>query len=285
MKLVRFGDPGRERPGVLQDDVIVDVSSRIRDYDPRFFAEGGLAHLEEVLREAEALPRVDPATVRIGPPIGRPGKIVCIGLNYADHAEEAGFPVPTEPTVFFKAPNTIVGPYDQVRIPRGGDRTDWEVELGVVIGREARYLPDEAAGLAAVAGFAVVNEMSERGFQLTRGGEWAKGKSCETFNPLGPWLVTPDEIDDVQALDLWLDVNGEPMQRSSTKHMLFSVGFLVWHLSQFMVLEPGDLIDTGTPGGVGNLQDPPRYLAKGDVIELGVTGLGSQRLSVIGADD
>jgi 2,4-diketo-3-deoxy-L-fuconate hydrolase len=285
MKLVRFGEPGRERPGVLHEDSIVDVSGRIRDFDPRFFAEGGLAHLDTVVADVEALPRVDPATVRIGPPIGRPGKIVCIGLNYADHAEEAGFPVPAEPTVFFKAPNTIVGPHDQVRIPRGGDRTDWEVELGVVIGREARYLPDEAAGLDAVAGFAVVNEMSERGFQLTRGGEWAKGKSCETFNPLGPWLVTPDEVADVQALDLWLDVNGEPMQRSSTKNMLFSVGYLVWHLSQFMVLEPGDLIDTGTPGGVGNLQDPPRYLAKGDVIELGVTGLGAQRLTCVDTDD
>ncbi|TWF74969.1 2-keto-4-pentenoate hydratase/2-oxohepta-3-ene-1,7-dioic acid hydratase in catechol pathway [Pseudonocardia hierapolitana] len=285
MKLVRFGEPGRERPGVLHEDSIVDVSGRIRDFDPRFFGEGGIAHLEAVLGDVDALPRVDPASVRIGPPIGRPGKIVCIGLNYADHAEEAGFPVPTEPTVFFKAPNTIVGPYDQVRIPRGGDRTDWEVELAVVIGREARYLPDEAAGLDVVAGFAVVNEMSERGFQLTRGGEWAKGKSCETFNPLGPWLVTPDEVADVQALGLWLDVNGEPMQRSSTKNMLFSVGYLVWHLSQFMVLEPGDLIDTGTPGGVGNLQDPPRYLAKGDVIELGVTCLGAQRLTCVGADD
>lgn len=286
MKLMRFGEPGRERPGVLRDDVILDVTGKVADYDPRFFAEGGLEHLRRVVDdEAARLPRVDPDSVRVGPPIGRPGKIVCIGLNYADHAEEAGFPVPEEPTVFFKAPNTVVGPYDQVRIPRGGDRTDWEVELGVVIGSRARYLAGPEEGLAAVAGYSVVNEMTERGFQLDRGGEWAKGKSCETFNPLGPWLVTADEVADVQNLDLWLDVNGEPMQRSSTGNMLFDVGFLIWHLSQFMVLEPGDLIDTGTPGGVGNLRTPPRYLSKGDVIELGVTGLGAQRLTCVDADD
>jgi 2-keto-4-pentenoate hydratase/2-oxohepta-3-ene-1,7-dioic acid hydratase in catechol pathway len=285
MKLVRFGEPGYERPGVLSDGEILDVGGHLRDYDPRFFAEGGLEHLKSVLSAKDRLARVAPESVRLGPPIARPGKIVCIGLNYADHAEEAGFAIPTEPTVFFKAPNTIVGPADEVRIPRGGERTDWEVELAVVVGRRARYLDDEAAALETVAGYAVANEMSERGFQLERGGEWAKGKSCETFNPLGPWLVTPDEAGDVGVLDLWLDVNGEPMQRSNTRHMLFGIGRLISHLSQFMVLEPGDLINTGTPGGVGNLRRPPRYLAKGDVMRLGITGLGEQRLRCVDADD
>jgi 2-keto-4-pentenoate hydratase/2-oxohepta-3-ene-1,7-dioic acid hydratase in catechol pathway len=282
MKLVRFGDPGRERPGVLTGaETIADVSSRVHDYDQRFFREDGLVRLRSMA--LDGLPTVRVGDVRLGPPIARPEKIVCIGLNYADHAEEAGFPVPAEPTVFFKAPNTIVGPNDEVAIPPGAQRVDWEVELAIVIGRRARYLPDEDSAGAAIAGFAVANDLSERAYQLERGGEWAKGKSCETFNPLGPWLVTPDEVPDPQRLDMWLTVNGEPMQRSSTSNMLFSAANVVWYLSQFMVLEPGDLIDTGTPGGVGNLQRPPRFLSPGDVMELGIDGLGTQRLTTSAA--
>jgi 2,4-diketo-3-deoxy-L-fuconate hydrolase len=285
MKLVRFGDQGGERPGVLaRDGALLDASAIVRDYDGRFFAEGGL----EVLRAAVAAgdPRLTPAprNARIGAPIAMPQKIVCIGLNYADHAAEAGFPVPREPMVFLKSPNTLIGPNDEVRMPRAGTRVDWEVELGIVIGRQARYLPGEHAALDAIAGFAAVNDLSERAFQLDRGGEWTKGKSCETFNPLGPWLVTPDEIEDVQALDMWLTVNGEEMQRSNTAQMVWGAAHLVWYLSQFMVLDPGDLVNTGTPGGVGNLQRPPRFLSPGDVVELGLDGLGRQRVTVVGAD-
>jgi 2-keto-4-pentenoate hydratase/2-oxohepta-3-ene-1,7-dioic acid hydratase in catechol pathway len=283
MKLTRYGDPGRERPAVLTgDDTLVDVSAHVHDYDERFFAEGGIERLRALVDGGglDGLPTVAAGEVRIGAPIARPEKIVCIGLNYADHAEEAGFPIPSEPTVFIKAPNTIVGPNDEVAIPPGAERVDWEVELAIVIGERCRYLPDEAAAQRAIAGFAIANDFSERAYQLERGGEWAKGKSCETFNPLGPYLATPDEIADVQQLDMWLTVNGEPMQRSSTSNMLFSAAHIVWYLSQFMVLEPGDLIDTGTPGGVGNLQRPPRFLSPGDVVELGIDGLGTQRLTM-----
>jgi 2-keto-4-pentenoate hydratase/2-oxohepta-3-ene-1,7-dioic acid hydratase in catechol pathway len=285
MRLARFGEAGSERPAAFDaDGILRDVSGDVEDYDARFFAGDGLARVAAALQDAAALPAVDPAAVRVGAPIAQPPKIVCIGLNYADHAQEAGFTVPDEPMIFLKAPNSLVGPYDDVRIPRGGERVDWEVELAVVIGREARYLPDEAAALDVIAGYAVVDDLSERVFQLERGGEWTKGKSCETFNPLGPWLVTPDEVADPQALDMWLTVNGEEMQRSSTSNMVFGVAHLIWYLSQFMVLEPGDLIDTGTPGGVGNLQKPPRFLTAGDVIELGVGELGTQRSAVVAAD-
>jgi 2,4-didehydro-3-deoxy-L-rhamnonate hydrolase len=278
MKLLRFGAPGQERPGVLASDGTVrDASALATDYDGAFFAGDGIAALRAA--DLDALPAV-PDDVRIGAPIPRPQKIVCIGLNYADHAAEAGFPVPKEPMVFLKAPNTLVGPNDEVLVPPGAERVDWEVELAVVIGSRARYLPDERAALDAIAGFALVNDLSERAYQLDRGGEWTKGKSCETFNPLGPWLVTPDEIEDVQSLPMWLDVNGERMQTSNTSNMVWGAAHLVWYLSQFMVLEPGDLIDTGTPGGVGNLQDPPRFLRAGDVVELGIDGLGAQRLTV-----
>jgi 2,4-didehydro-3-deoxy-L-rhamnonate hydrolase len=284
MKLVRFGEAGSERPGVLgADGTLRDAGAIAKDYDGAFFAGGGVERVARALADG-ALPPLEADGVRIGAPIAQPSKIVCIGLNYADHAQEAGFQIPAEPMIFLKAPNSLVGPNDDILIPRGGQRVDWEVELAVVIGRRARYLADEQRALDAIAGFAVVNDLSERAFQLERGGEWTKGKSCETFNPLGPWLVTPDEVADPQRLDMWLTVNGEQMQRSSTSNMVFGVAHVVWYLSQFMVLEPGDLIDTGTPGGVGNLRKPPRFLRAGDVVELGVGELGRQRSVVVGPD-
>jgi 2-keto-4-pentenoate hydratase/2-oxohepta-3-ene-1,7-dioic acid hydratase in catechol pathway len=276
VRLLRLGAPGQERPCVLRDDgTTIDVSALVGDYDGAFLASDGHVRLAEEVASATDLPAVDLEAERVGPCIARPPKIVCIGLNYVDHAQESGQDVPTEPVVFYKASNTVVGPYDDVHIPRGSTKTDWEVELGVVIGREARYLEDEAAALDAVAGYTVSHDVSEREFQLERGGQWVKGKSCETFNPLGPWLVTPDEVADPQALSLSLSVNGEVMQDGSTADMIFSVAHVVWYLSQFMVLEPGDLINTGTPAGVGMARQ--RYLADGDVTELEVEGLGQQR--------
>jgi 2-keto-4-pentenoate hydratase/2-oxohepta-3-ene-1,7-dioic acid hydratase in catechol pathway len=218
---------------------------------------------------------------RIGAPVARPHQIVCIGLNYRDHAAETGQAVPDEPIVFNKSPNTLVGPNDAVRIPRGSTKPDWEVELGVVIGARSSYLPDEAAAAAAIAGYVLVNDVSERAFQMERGGQWVKGKSAETFNPCGPYLVTPDEVADVLDLRMWLDVNGVRRQDGSTATMLFSPTYIVWYLSQFMVLEPGDLIDTGTPPGVGMGFTPPIWLRPGDVMELGIDGLGTQRQEVL----
>ena len=258
-----------------EDGTAVDVSALVDDYDGAFLSGGGPARLAREVESASGLPVVDLDAERVGPCVARPPKVVCIGLNYVDHARESGQDVPTEPVVFFKAANTVVGPYDDVHIPRTSEKTDWEVELGVVIGREARYLEDEAAALEAVAGYAVSHDVSERAFQLERGGQWVKGKSCETFNPLGPWLVTPDEVPDAQALSLSLSVNGETKQDGSTADMIFSVAHVVWYLSQFMVLEPGDLINTGTPAGVGMAQQT--YLRDGDVTELEVEGLGRQR--------
>ncbi len=287
MKLMRIGEPGRERPHLLlEDGKVLDVSEVTADFTPRFLA-GGPAGRDRLRAAAtrNASAAVDLATAgRVGAPIPRPGKIVCIGLNYADHAAETGAAVPSEPVVFMKASNTLVGPYDEVRIPRGSAKTDYEVELGVVIGTEARYLDSAEAGLAAVAGYLVCNDVSEREFQLERGGQWDKGKSCETFNPAGPQLVTADEVVDSGALDLWLDVNGTRRQSSNTKNLIFGVGEVVRYLSQFMVLEPGDLINTGTPGGValatGNPED---YLKPGDVVELGIAGLGAQRQTFVAA--
>jgi 2-keto-4-pentenoate hydratase/2-oxohepta-3-ene-1,7-dioic acid hydratase in catechol pathway len=218
---------------------------------------------------------------RIGAPIARPHQILCIGLNYSDHAAETGQKVPAEPILFTKSPNTLIGPYDDVRIPRGSTKTDWEVELGIVIGRRTSYLDSVDEARDAIAGWVVVNDVSERAFQTERGGQWSKGKSAETFNPCGPWLVTPDEIADVGALPMWLDVNGARRQTGSTATMIFDPFFLVHYLSQFLVLEPGDLINTGTPPGVGMGMKPPVYLAAGDVMELGIDGLGSQRQVVI----
>jgi 2-keto-4-pentenoate hydratase/2-oxohepta-3-ene-1,7-dioic acid hydratase in catechol pathway len=278
MKLLRIGPAGAERPAVLADNGTVFDASAVAsdDYGPRFLAGGGIERLADEVARGH-LSVTDASEQRIGAPITRPGKVICIGLNYADHAAESGMALPEEPVVFFKASNTVVGPNDDVLLPIGGEKTDWEVELGVVIGAQARYLEDEAAAEAAIAGYCISNDISERAFQLERGGQWVKGKSCETFNPLGPWLVTPDEIGELDSLGMWLEVNGERVQDGTTKNMVFNVPYLVWYLSQFMVLEPGDLINTGTPAGVGLGFDPPRYLREGDVMELAIDGLGTQR--------
>jgi 2,4-didehydro-3-deoxy-L-rhamnonate hydrolase len=289
VKLIRVGPAGQERPGVAVDGGYVNVSDLVADFDGAFFAGplfagAGRAGLDSAVADRVAAGDVRPvAGVRIGPPIARPQQILCIGLNYADHAKETGQELPAEPIVFNKAPNTLVGPDDDVVIPRRSTKTDWEVELGVVVGRRCRYLADEAAALDAIAGYVVVNDVSEREFQLERGGQWVKGKSAETFNPCGPHLVTPDEVGDVGRLDMWLDVNGVSRQRGSTATMLFGPAFLVHYLSQFMVLEPGDLINTGTPPGVGMGAKPPTYLRPGDVVELGIAGLGGQRQNVVAA--
>ena len=282
MRLLRVGAVGSERPCVLLDDgTAADVSAHVPDFGPDFFAGGGLDRLRTVLADGADLPRVELGPgVRTGSCVARPHKVLCVGLNYSDHAAESGMPIPSEPIIFTKATNTVVGPHDDVHIPRGSTKTDWEVELAVVIGAPGRYLADEQAALATVAGYAVANDVSEREFQLERGGQWVKGKSCETFNPLGPWLVTADEVPDPQALSMQLDVNGQRRQTGSTSTMIFSVAHIVWYLSQFMVLEPGDVINTGTPPGVGMGMQPPVFLQDGDVVELEIDGLGRQRQNV-----
>lgn len=278
MKLLRIGPAGQERP------VVMDGEGNLRDIgepdiDGAFLASGGVARVREAL-ERGTLPVVDAEGVRVGAPIARPGKVVCIGLNYRDHAAESGAEVPAEPVVFMKASNTVVGPYDEVLVPRGSVKTDYEVELAVVIGRRARYLESREEALAAVAGYAIANDVSEREFQLERGGQWDKGKSCETFNPLGPWLVTADEVGDPQNLGLRLWVNGEQRQNGTTKDMIFDVAEIVRYLSRFMVLEPGDVINTGTPAGVAMGMPGQPYLRAGDVMELEIDGLGRQRQTV-----
>lgn len=278
MKLIRFGDPGRERPGViLPDGRRIDVSTLAGDYDEDFFASGGLQRLRNWLAaEADGAPVVGDG-VRLGPPVRRPGKIICIGLNFRDHAAESGLPIPPEPIIFLKASSALAGPNDEVIIPRGSTKTDWEVELAVVIGRRAAYVDQEQA-LEYVAGYVLHNDYSERTFQLERGGQWVKGKSCDTFAPLGPFLATPDEIADLDNLRMWLTVNGEIKQEGTTADMIFKVPTLISYLSQFMSLMPGDVISTGTPAGVGLGQKPtPQYLAPGDVVELGIDGLGASR--------
>ncbi|MEV1327992.1 fumarylacetoacetate hydrolase family protein [Micromonospora costi] len=276
MRLLRVGAPGRETPALLDEDGrLRDLSGVTDDLDAAFLAADGLARLAAV--PVDELPARDATGVRVGPPL-RPGKIVCIGLNYRDHAAETGAALPAEPVVFLKAPDTVVGPEDPVLIPRGSTRTDWEVELAVVIGRRARYLASTEEALACVAGYAVANDVSEREFQLDRGGQWDKGKSCETFNPFGPWLVTADEVPDPQRLGLRLWVNGVVRQDGNTSDMVFPVAEIVRYLSQFMVLYPGDVINTGTPAGVALGQpDPKPYLTAGDVVELEIDGLGRQR--------
>ena len=277
MRLIRWGEPGREKPGLeAPDGRRVDLSAHAGDYDRAFFASGGLERLR-ALASKGGLPAA-PAGARLGAPIARPGKLVAIGLNYRDHAAESGMPVPAEPIIFMKGTNTVVGPFDAVKIPRGSAKTDWEVELGVVIGREARYLGSQAEAAGCIAGYCISNDVSEREFQLERGGQWDKGKSCESFQPLGPWLVPADEIPDPQALGMRLDVNGARKQNGNTRTMVFGVLHLVHYLSQFMTLEPGDLLTTGTPPGVGLGQKPtPQYLRAGDVMELEIDGLGVQR--------
>jgi 2-keto-4-pentenoate hydratase/2-oxohepta-3-ene-1,7-dioic acid hydratase in catechol pathway len=282
MHLMRIGPAGAEKPVVRLDGATyVDVADVIADFDGPGFA-AGLDRVREVAGERAAAGRVESfAGERIGAPIARPHQILAIGLNYSDHAAETGQDVPAEPILFTKAPNTLVGPNDPVRMPRGSTKLDWEVELGVVIGQQAAYLDDTAAASEVIAGYVVCNDVSERSFQLERSGQWSKGKSAETFNPAGPWLATPDEIEDVGRLGLWLDVNGVRRQTGSTATMVFDPLTIVHYLSQFMVLEAGDLIDTGTPPGVGMGMDPPVYLRPGDVMELGIDGLGTQRQVVL----
>ncbi|NBE96542.1 fumarylacetoacetate hydrolase family protein [Nonomuraea sp. KC401] len=278
MKLLRVGPAGQERPVVLDD------AGKLRDIgepeiDGAFLASGGVARVREALERGD-LPVVDAEGLRIGAPLARPGKIVCIGLNYGDHAAESGAEAPAEPVVFMKASSTMVGPHDKVLIPRGSVKTDWEVELAIVIGQEARYLGSAEEARGVIAGYAISNDVSEREFQLERGGQWDKGKSCETFNPFGPWLVTADEVGDPQRLPLRLWVNGELRQDGDTKNMIFDVAEVVRYLSQFMVLEPGDVINTGTPAGVAMGMPGQPYLRAGDVMELEIEGLGRQRQTV-----
>lgn len=283
MYLMRLGAPGSERPVVRVDETTyVDVSDVTPDFDETFFGSGGLASLQATVDERVSAGRTSTfGDERIGAPFARPHQILCIGLNYSDHAAETGQAVPTEPILFTKSPNTLVGPNDDVRIPRGSDKPDWEVELGIVIGSRASYLESAEEAASVIAGYTLVNDVSERTFQIERGGQWAKGKSAETFNPAGPWLVTPDEIDDVNNLGMWLDINGTRRQDGSTSTMIFDPLFIVQYLSQFLVLEPGDLINTGTPPGVGMGFKPPIWLQAGDVMELGIEGLGTQRQNVI----
>jgi 2,4-didehydro-3-deoxy-L-rhamnonate hydrolase len=285
MYLMRIGPAGSERPVVRIDDTYyVDVAAVATDFDEAFFGSDGLTSLRDIVSERVAAGQVQEfAGERIGAPIARPHQILCIGLNYSDHAAETGQPVPSEPILFTKSPNTLVGPYDDVRIPRGSTKLDWEVELGVVIGRRTSYLDSVEEARAAIAGFVVVNDVSERAFQIERGGQWSKGKSAETFNPAGPWLVTPDEINDVLDLRMWLDVSGVRRQDGSTSTMIFDPYFILHYLSQFLVLEPGDLINTGTPPGVGMGFQPQVWLQVGDVMELGIEGLGQQRQTVVAA--
>lgn len=262
---------------MLNNGDVIDISPLIDDLTPDTLCDGVDNLVGQIEAAHDRLPRVDVSGARVGPPLGRVGKIVCVGLNYQKHAEEAGHPTPGEPVLFLKAPYTVVGPYDPVLIPPGSTKTDYEVELSVVIGRPARYLTSRDWPLDYVAGYTISNDVSEREYQLERGGQWDKGKNCETFNPLGPWLVTKDEIPDPQQLELELSVGGEIRQRSNTADMIFNVEVLVAYISQFMALLPGDIINTGTPSGVGSGYDPPRFLRNGDVVELSVSGLGTQR--------
>ena len=277
-KLVRCGTPGAEVPGVeLPDGTRLDVSGLTRDFDEAFFGADGLTALKHWVDErGNRLRQIEPDS-RLGAPIARPSKIVCIGLNYRDHAAESGMPVPAEPVLFFKSSTALAGPNDDVVIPRGASKLDWEVELAVVIGTKASHVPVDRAN-AHVAGYVLHNDYSERAFQLERGGQWVKGKSCDTFAPMGPWLVTPDEAGDVRGLRMWLTINGATVQDSSTANMIFGVSELVSYVSSFMTLLPGDVISTGTPAGVGlGMKPEPRYLRPGDVVELGIEKLGTAR--------
>ncbi|MEH6696499.1 MAG: fumarylacetoacetate hydrolase family protein [Hyphomonas sp.] len=274
MKLLRVGPKGREKPGVLDaNGDIRDVSGLIDDWDGVALADSVLARLRKV--DLSALPKLDSKS-RIGPCVAGVGKFICIGLNYADHAAETGADVPVEPVIFFKATSAICGPNDNLEIPLRSEKTDWEVELGVVIGKEAKYISEEDA-LDYVAGYCVVHDVSERAFQLEGTGQWVKGKSADTFGPIGPWLVTRDEVTDPQDLTMWLDVNGDGKQRGSTSTMVFGIAHLVSYLSQYMSLQPGDVISTGTPPGVGLSMSPQQFLRAGDVVTLGIAGLGEQR--------
>ncbi len=283
MRLIRFGDAGSEKPGLLlDDDTLIDVSGFGLDYDEDFFANGGLALLRKWFTEhGSNAPRVA-STVRLGPPISRPSKIVCIGLNFRDHAEESKMAIPAEPVIFFKSTTSLVGPNDPLVRPRNATKVDWEVELAIVMEKKAQYVPKDRS-LDYIAGFVLHNDYSERCFQLERGGQWVKGKSADTFAPLGPFLATREELPNFKALNMWLKVNGEIRQNSSTANMIFDVATLVSYVSEFMTLLPGDVISTGTPAGVGLGMHPPQFLKAGDVVELGIEGLGQSRQVVVDA--
>jgi 2-keto-4-pentenoate hydratase/2-oxohepta-3-ene-1,7-dioic acid hydratase in catechol pathway len=277
MKLVRFGSRGAEKPGLVgPDGTIRDCSAHVADYDHAFFAGGGLERLRRLAADPAALPAA-PAGARIGAPVARPHNVFAIGLNYSDHAKETGAEIPAEPILFMKATSAVCGPHDPILIPRGSEKTDWEVELAIVIGRDAYALASKAAARDHIAGYCLANDVSERAFQVERGGQWSKGKSSPNFLPLGPWLVTADEVADPQNLSLTLDVNGRRRQNGNTSTMIFDVLHIVHYLSQFLRLEAGDVIVTGTPPGVGMGCKPPEYLKAGDVVELAINGLGSQR--------
>ncbi|MBC8402003.1 MAG: fumarylacetoacetate hydrolase family protein [Candidatus Marinimicrobia bacterium] len=280
MKLIRFGDPGSEKPGILSNGKYLDLSSFCEDYNEEFFRSSGLFQLKNWLIKNQRSASTISAKIRLGAPITRPSKLICIGLNFSDHAKESGAKPPAEPVVFFKATTAICGPNDDLVIPKNATKTDWEVELALVIGREAKYV-DESDALNYVAGYLLHNDYSDRGFQLERGGQWVKGKSADTFAPLGPYLITPDEIKNVHNLNMWLKVNGEYKQRGNTNNFIFNIPKLVSYVSDFMTLLPGDIISTGTPSGVGLGMDPPEYLKPGDVVELGIDGLGVSKQQVV----
>jgi 2-keto-4-pentenoate hydratase/2-oxohepta-3-ene-1,7-dioic acid hydratase in catechol pathway len=276
MKLIRFGEAGKEKPGILIGEKRYDVSSIVTDYNEEFFDKNGLDALKIALESNPVLPEVD-ASVRLGSPVARPSKIICIGLNYMDHCKETGAAIPEEPIIFFKSTSALCGPNDDLIIPKNSEKTDWEIELVFVVGKKASYV-DEADAMDYVAGYCLHNDYSERAFQLERGGQWAKGKGCDTFAPLGPFMATTDEIANVDNLSMWLTVNGKKFQNSNTSNLVFKIPFLVHYLSQFMTLLPGDIVSTGTPPGVGlGIKPDPIYLKAGDVVELGMEGLGSSK--------
>jgi len=278
MKLVRYGDAGREKPGLVYGGTVRDVSHIVPDFAADHLSRESLARIGAA--NPDSLPVVS-GSPRLGPCVARPCNFIAVGLNYADHAAETGAPIPKEPILFNKTPNCIVGPNDEVILPKASEKTDWEVELAIVMGARTSYIGEKEV-FDHIAGFCICNDVSEREYQTERGGQWMKGKGCATFGPLGPWLVTPDEIPDVQALDMWLDVNGRRMQTGSTGTMIFNVVKLVSYISHFMVLEAGDVITTGTPPGVGMGMKPPTYLKAGDTVALGISGLGEQKQSVVG---
>lgn len=280
MKLIRFGEKGKEKPGIVINDEMYDLSSVAKDFDEHFFANDGLATLAKTIDgNISGFPKV-PAGTRLGAPFARPSKIVCIGLNYADHAKETGATPPAEPVIFLKSTTALTGPFDNIVIPRDSVKTDWEVELAVVIGKEASYV-EESEAMSYVAGYCLHNDVSEREFQLERGGTWDKGKGCDTFAPIGPWLVTADEVKDVNNLRLWLKVNGKKMQDGNTSNFIFDIPQVISYVSRFMTLLPGDVISTGTPAGVGLGFNPPVYLKAGDVVELGIDGLGESKQTCV----
>lgn len=282
MQLIRFGEVGNEKPGVLIDGKRKDLSSEFRDWDRDFFHNNGLNKIKEIIKTSSAWPDVQD-DVRWASCVARPGKVICIGLNYSDHAKESGMPIPKEPIIFQKGANTVVGPYDNILIPRNSKKTDWEVELGIVIGKNASYLESAEDAKDYIAGYCISHDVSEREFQLEKGGQWTKGKSCDNFNPLGPFMATSDELPDINNLSMELLVNGKQMQKGNTSFMIFDCEYVVYYLSQFMTLEAGDIISTGTPPGVGLGMNPPQFLKEKDVIEVRIEGLGMQKQNCVNA--